>query len=145
MSNVHLIYEENNGFGEFIGHLICPADTLEQNKALLSDSQGLFEYAEDLLNISDYYFDMINTKRVRPDMPGSENSTKIRANNPFIITGLPVDCVITITDTDIETDDIIITAGEDQEVGFTTAVPGKYTVTARLFPYKDKTWEVIVA
>ena len=60
----------------------------------------------------------------------------------FILTGLPIPCTVTVSDLDIETDDIISEV-TDGEFGFPTAIAGEYKVKVESFPYITKEWTVV--
>lgn len=101
--------------------------------------------ADLLAAINQYRFDFqTETFVARPAITATPNKLQMTADgiDTFVLTGLPIGCKITISDTNAETDDIVETVGEDGEIGFPTAIPDTYQVTAELWPYQSKTWEV---
>lgn len=142
---MYLVYKKATG--EFInGGLMCSKEMLPLNRTLLNNDEDCLDYEVDQTQISwdTHYFDLISTVRVRPEITATANKPEIQANgiDLFILTGLPVDCKIIISDTDIVTEDIIAIVREDQEISFPTNIPGSYKIKAELFPYITKEWEI---
>jgi hypothetical protein len=125
----YTIYDLHTGAVVSIG---CTPDALSQQG--LGDNRGIIE------GHADVHLDYVDPETAvitpRPFITTEPNQTTILAdgNDMFLLAGLPVPCVVTV-----DADAYEITDGE---FGFTTVLPGEYTVTVESFPYITRTWEV---
>lgn len=138
---MNLLCEVNTG--RIVGSFDCPDFMFEVISANFQD-YDIIEGA-DLLDPNIYYYNGINTIIIRPEFTATYNKLEIQANGTdlFILSGLPIGCVVTIKDNDLITEDIQAIIDQDGEISFPTVITGKYKVTAKLFPYITKEWELI--
>lgn len=110
----------------------CTPDAIELQ--CVENSQGVVEGHADVY--LDYVDPVTITIMPRPLITAEPDKTTILAdgNDMFLLAGLPVPCTVTV-----DADAYEITDGE---FGFTTVLPGEYTVTVESFPYITRTWEV---
>ena len=133
---INIIYSDT---GKIEGYFNCYIDLFELNKSNLNPNQfilkdiGDIKYTDGLL----YYFDLINTIRIRPNNLSFINKVEIIADavDSIIISNLPIPSNVTIGR---ETYKVI-----DGELEFTIDLPGIYQIEIDSFPYKDRFFEVI--
>lgn len=139
----HTLYHSDSG--EIVGTLSCPTDYLNNNIANMPPNISLLENGGNMDGTT-YYYDLVNTIRLRPEITAEPNQLTILANSPdqFLITGLPtthpdtgLPLVCKVTVEDAGTYEI-----GDGAFGFATPLPGTYKVKAECFPYITKEWEV---
>lgn len=122
-------------YNRYTGQIVCSgyssSDIWEQ---CIEDSDAVIEGECNLY--TDYV--SLETREVtpRPTITVEPGKTTILAdgNDLFVLTGLPVPCVVKV-----DADAYEITDGE---FGFNTILPGIYTVKVESFPYITRTWEV---
>jgi len=120
------------------GEITCTGKFTEGNilDQLNTSYEGVIEGAS---NINTDYVDTF-TKEIlpKPVITAEPNKLTILADNTdlFRITGLPMPCLITVTNVGEYT-------VNDGEFGFVTSLKGVYTVTVDVFPYIPTIWEVV--
>ena len=97
------------------------------------------EVAADLwLAINTWYFDFQTETFInRPPITAEPNKLTLAADgiDSIVIAGLPIPCTVIVDEQEFEV--------EDGGFEFAVDFPGTYQITLTMFPYIDKTFEVI--
>lgn len=112
------------------GMIACTGFTFDDPVEILGQSFVIGEYD----GATHYVVAGVPTER--PDNNATISKTTMQADgvDAVVISGLPAGCIVSCSCTGYTV--------EDGEFEFAVTAPGVYTITAELFPYKLKTWEV---
>ena len=131
--NMHTLIELNTG--RIIGNMSCPSYLFEINEADLPSGVGCL-WEGGIIDGDIYYYDLINTIRIRPANPATIDKMTLTANgtDQATISNLPNPTVVKVNGNTC--------AVTDGTFEFTIDLPGTYPIIVDSFPYLTKEFEV---